>query len=274
MNVLQQLFPVKKPIIGMVHSLALPGSPDFKKYQLEEVYDYAVEEALRLVEGGVDGLMIENAGDIPFVKADLMGPETAACIAIIGERIRKVTNVPLGVNIVANAAVHSLAATRAFGGQFIRVNQWANAYVANEGFVEGASGAALRYRALLEAEDIHVLADVHVKHGSHAIVGDRPIEEQARDVAFFGASALIATGFRTGDPTKVEEVESIRRGADLPVLVGSGINVDNCRELLGSADGAILGVSVKTPNKMSAKTDVDKLKRFMEEVYAIRAALG
>src|SRR5690606_18458833 len=109
------------------------------------------------------------------------------------------------------------------GGQFVRANQWANAYIANEGFVEGASGVALRYRSMLEAEEIHVFADVHVKHGSHAIVADRPIEELARDAAFFGASSLIATGFRTGDPTKVEEVLAVKKGSELPVLVGSGI---------------------------------------------------
>jgi membrane complex biogenesis BtpA family protein len=273
MNTLEQLFKVKKPIIGMVHSLPLPGSPEFKKYNLEDVYEYAVNEALTLIEGGVDGLLIENAGDIPFVKSEYLGPETAACIAIIGERIKKITNLPIGVNIVANAAIHSIAATKAFGGQFVRVNQWANAYVANEGFVEGAAGVALRYRSLLEGENIQVFADVHVKHGSHAIVADRPIEELARDTAFFGASALIATGFRTGDPTKVEEVEQVQKGSDLPVLVGSGINQANCQELLSYADGAILGVSVKEPKLMSSQTQLDKLKAFMDQVNELRARL-
>ena len=222
----------------------------------------------------MDGLMIENAGDIPFVKSEYMGPETAACIAIIGERIRRETNLPIGVNIVANAAIHSIAATKAFGGQFVRVNQWANAYIANEGFVEGAAGLAMRYRSKLEAEDIYVLADVHVKHGSHAIVSDRPIEELARDTDFFDASALIATGFRTGDPTKPEEVLEVRKGSDLPILVGSGINKDNYQDLLKVADGAILGVSVKEPSLMSGKTDVAKLKAFMDRIREFRAALS
>lgn len=272
---LEQLFKVKKPIIGMVHSRPLPGSPKFKQYNLEENYQYAVEEAVKLIEGGVDGLMIENAGDIPFVRAHEMGPETAACIAVIGERIRREVgkDIPMGVNIVANAAIPSIAATKAFGGQFVRVNQWANAYVANEGFVEGAAGKALRYRAMLEAEDIHVFADVHVKHGSHSIVADRPVEEQAKDVAFFDASALIATGLRTGDPTQPEEVLEIKKGGNLDVLVGSGIDEHNCTELLKVADGAILGVSVKNPNAMSGQTDLEKLKRFMDKVRQLRETL-
>ena len=271
--VLDELFPVKKPIIGMVHSLPLPGSPKFKQYRLD-VYDYAVNEALKLKEGGVDGLLIENAGDIPFVKSEYLGPETAACIAVIGERIRKaVPDLPIGVNIVANAAKHSIAATEAFGGSFVRVNQWANAYIANEGFVEGAAGVALRYRSMIGADDIKVLADVHVKHGSHAIVADRPISEQATDVAFFDADALIATGFRTGDPTRPEEINTIREGSSLPVLIGSGINAENCQHLLRIADGAILGVSVKKPHSMAAPTDPESLRIFMDKIFELRMEL-
>lgn len=272
--VLDELFSVKKPIIGMVHSLPLPGSPKFKHYRLEDVYDYAVNEALKLKEGGVDGLLIENAGDIPFVKSEYLGPETAACIAVIGERIRKaVPDLPIGVNIVANAAKHSIAATKAFGGNFVRVNQWANAYIANEGFVEGAAGVALRYRSMIGADDIKVLADVHVKHGSHAIVADRPISEQATDVAFFDADALIATGFRTGDPTRPEEINTIREGSSLPVLIGSGINSENCQHLLRIADGAILGVSVKNPHSMAAPTDPEALRIFMDKIFELRMEL-
>ncbi len=272
--ILSEMFSEKKPIIGMVHSLPLPGSPRFKNYRLEDVYEYAVGEAIKLKEGGVDGLLIENAGDIPFVQSKYLGPETAACIAVIGTMIRReVGNMPIGVNIVANAAKHSIAATQAFGGDFVRVNQWANAYIANEGFVEGASGTALRYRSMIGADEIKILADVHVKHGSHAIVADRSIPEQATDVAFFDADVLIATGSRTGDPTRPEEVEKIREGSTLPVLIGSGINKDNCKQLLKLADGAILGVSVKNPHSMAAPTDPEALKRFMNEVFELRSML-
>ncbi len=85
------------------------------------------------------------------------------------------------------------------GADFVRVNQWANAYIANEGFIEGAAAKALRYRSMLRAEHIRVFADSHVKHGSHAIVADRSIQELTRDVDFFEADAVIATGQRTGD---------------------------------------------------------------------------
>ena len=47
----------------------------------------------------------------------------------------------MGVNVLANAALPALAVAKASGANFVRVNQWANAYVANEGFVEGEAAA-------------------------------------------------------------------------------------------------------------------------------------
>ena len=56
----------------------------------------------------------------------------------------------------------------------------------------------MRYRRPLQAQDVRIFADAHVKHGAHAIVQDRPIAELVRDVEFFNADVVIATGQRTG----------------------------------------------------------------------------
>lgn len=268
---LQRLFPVRKPIIGMVHVLPLPGSPFFRGRSLDSVYDAAVEEALRLEAGGVDGLLLENAGDIPFLKPERIGFETVGAMSVIGDRIRRECSLPLGFNIVANAARASLACARSSGAEFIRVNQWANAYVANEGFIEGASAEALRYRELLDARDIVVLADVHVKHGSHAIVADRDVSEQARDAEFFGAEILVATGSRTGDATPLGEIEQIRAGASLPVIVGSGLTPDNAAEVMQAADGAIVGSWFKDNGRMhGGEVLVSKVEQLMEAISKLR----
>jgi len=123
------------------------------------------------------------------------------------------TGVPLGINVLANAPVDAFAIAMAGGARFIRVNQWVNAYIANEGFMEGRAGVAMRYRSLLRAEHIKVFADSHVKHGAHAITVDRSIEELTRDLVFFDADAVIATGQRTGHSASGEEMERIARHA-------------------------------------------------------------
>lgn len=268
--VLKHLFGVRKPIIGMVHVLPLPGSPRGRNCDLARVYDYAIEEALRLQEGGVDALLLENAGDIPFQKPERIGYETVAFMSVIGDRLRKAVKLPFGFNIVANAAKASLACAKASGASFIRVNQWVNAYVANEGLVEGASAEALRYRNLIEADGITILADVHVKHGSHAIVCDRDVTEQARDAEFFGADVLIATGSRTGQATAASEIELVRAGTTKPVLIGSGLTARDAAALLAIADGAIVGSSLKEPEKMSGTAVVEKVIRFMDCVRSAR----
>lgn len=265
------LFHVEKPIIGMVHSQPLPGSPKFKHYDLGAVYKFGVEEAVRLKEGGVDGILLENAGDVPFSKPEDIGFETVSTMAVLARLIREATDLPVGIITVANAAIPALAIAKASGAQFIRVNQWANAYIANEGFVEGEAGRALRYRSWIGADNVRIFADVHVKHGSHAIVADRSIAEQARDVEFFEADVLIATGYRTGDATSVNEVAQIASGVSLPVIVGSGLNNENCHELLRVADGAIIGSSVKVYGNMFSPVSVKKVAELMSVVREIRS---
>ena len=145
-----------------------------------------------------------------------------------------------------------------------------NAYVSNEGFMQGESARALRYRSFIHAKNVKIFADVHVKHGAHAIVSDRPVEEQARDVEFYDADVAIATGQRTGDATPLSEIEIIQSGTQLPVIIGSGLNVTNARQLMQAADGAIVGSSLKKEGVWWNIVDVDRGKALVEEVEQVR----
>ena len=116
------------------------------------LYGFAVAEGRRYRDGGLDGLIVENHGDIPFAKPDDLGPETAACMAVMAERVRREVGLPVGINVLANGALPALAVAKASGAAFVRVNQWANAYVANEGLIEGPAAKAARYRAWLHAQ--------------------------------------------------------------------------------------------------------------------------
>lgn len=242
---IRDIFGRSKALVGMIHCPPLPGAPRYRGGGMGPILDACLRDAERLVAGGLHGLIVENHGDIPFAKPDDLGPETAACLAVIAERVRRETGVPLGVNVLANAPLPALAVCVAAGAAFIRVNQWANAYVANEGFMEGRAGEAMRYRAALRAEDVRIFADAHVKHGSHAIVADRPIPELARDLAFFDADVVVATGQRTGHAASVEEIDELAGATHLPLLVGSGVSPDNVVEILSRTSGVIVASSLK-----------------------------
>jgi membrane complex biogenesis BtpA family protein len=196
---LGELFGNPKPIIAMIHLPPLPGSPFHRGQPFEEVVEQALRDAEVLKGEGVDGLMVENFGDRPFLKPDEIGHETTAFLAVVSREVIRATGLPVGISCLANGAVQAIAASVASGAKWIRVNCWANAYIADEGVIEAAAPKALRYMRHLGVRDLKVFADVHVKHGSHIIVSDRPFEELVRDVEFFGADAVVVSGARTGE---------------------------------------------------------------------------
>ena len=268
-NALVTLFGRPRAIIGVIHSLPLPGAADYDGEPMDALYDYAVREAERYAAGGMDGLIVENHGDIPFLRPDDIGQETAACMAVAADRVARAVGVPVGINVLANGGMTATAVAKASGAAFIRVNQWANAYVANEGFVEGDAARITRYRAQLRARGLKVFADVHVKHGAHAIVADRGIQELTRDAEFFDADVIIATGQRTGDAALSEEIETIKDATDLPVVVGSGVTADNIGRILSVADGVIVASSLKRDGVWWNEVDPERVARFMDRVRAL-----
>ncbi len=268
---IRDIFGRDKVLIGMIHCPPFPGAPRYRGETMAAILDACLRDAEQLVTGGLHGLIIENHGDIPFSKPGDIGHETAACLAVVTDRIRRAFDVPLGINVLANAPVPALAVAVAGDAAFIRVNQWANAYVANEGFMEGRAGEALRYRALLRAERVKIFTDSHVKHGSHAIVADRSIAELTRDLAFFDSDCIIATGQRTGNSATVEEIEEIARATHLPLLVGSGVDAENIVEILKLTNGVIVASSLKEGGVWWNPVDPGRVARF---VAAAQESLG
>lgn len=269
------LFGRDKAVIGVIHCRPFPGAPEYDGEAMADIVAHAVAEAGRYLAGGVDGLIVENHGDIPFAKPDQLGPETAACMAVATAAVVAVSGgAAVGVNVLANAAHMALAVAKASGARFVRVNQWANAYVANEGFMEGPAGSAARYRAMLRAREVRVFADVHVKHGAHAITADRTLAELARDVEFFDADAAIATGQRTGDSASLEELRAIAAGTSLPVLVGSGVNPANVGDMFSVASAVIVASWLKRDGVWWNEVDPERLRVFMAEADRARAPRG
>jgi membrane complex biogenesis BtpA family protein len=269
-NAIEGLFGRRKAVIGVIHCLPLPGAPHYEGQPIEELVDYAVNEAKAYAQGGLDGIIVENHGDIPFAKPEDLGPETAAAMAVIADAVRRAVGLPIGINVLANGAIQALAVAKAAGASFVRVNQWANAYVANEGFIEGPAALATRYRARLRAQNIKIVADVHVKHGAHAITADRSLAELARDVEFFDADAAIVTGQRTGDSATMDELQAIAKGTSLPVMIGSGVNPSNVGELFTVADAVIIASFLKRDGVWWNPVDRERVDVFMKEAVKAR----
>src|SRR5882757_10572360 len=157
-NAIEELFGTAKVVVGVVHLPPLPGSPHYRGTPLTEIETLAIEEARAYLDGGCHGLIVENHWDIPFPKPGEHGYETAAAMAVVTRAVRERVGGGLGVSVLSNAAECSIAAAWTAGAGFVRVNQWANAYVANEGIIEGQAAHATRYRHRIGAGPIKVFA--------------------------------------------------------------------------------------------------------------------
>jgi membrane complex biogenesis BtpA family protein len=271
LSALSELFGQSKPMIGVIHLRPLPGAPRYDGSPVRDIYAAAAADARTLADGGIDGIIIENASDLPFSRPEDIGPETVAALTAACIEVRSVVPTPLGITCVANGVIPALAIAKAVGARWVRANQWVNAYVANEGFLNGPAPSALRYRAAIGARDVRIFADVHVKFGAHAITADRSILEQATDAEWFDADVLIATGARTGSPTQVGEVEQVRAGTNLPVIIGSGLDPDQVPSLLAVADGAIIGQWLKRDGVWWNPVDPARVARLMTAVSKLRS---
>ena len=63
-DAMTELFGRTKALIGVIHSLPLPGAPHYDGMPVEDIYAYAVAEAERYAAGGFDGLIVENHGGL------------------------------------------------------------------------------------------------------------------------------------------------------------------------------------------------------------------
>jgi membrane complex biogenesis BtpA family protein len=256
------LFPPEGPcrLIGMVHALPLPGSPGWRGPSLAPIRARAVADAEALLEGGCDALLVENMHDLPYLRG-AVDPSTVAAMAIVTADVVAVAarrGVPVGVQVLAAANREAWGVAVAAGAAFIRVEGFAYAHVADEGWIDASAGPLLRERRALGV-DIAILADIRKKHSAHAVTADLTIEDLAHGSAFQGADGLIVTGASTGAAADLAEVTRAR-SAGLPVLVGSGVDPSNAAHYAAVAHGLIVGSSLKVGGDWRAPVDVARVR--------------
>jgi membrane complex biogenesis BtpA family protein len=240
--------PNHKLLIGVVHLKALPGAPRWTG-NLQAVIRSAIADARAYERGGADAVVVENFYDAPFTKTSV-APETLAAMTAAGLAVRATVKLPLGFNVLRNDARSALALCAACAGSFIRVNVHTGAMLTDQGVIEGDAYNTLRYRQIVCPAAL-ILADVHVKHA--VPLGNFAIEDSAHDTLDRGlADALILSGTGTGAPANIAEVGRVRRTCPkAKILLGSGVNVENAREFMQLADGAIVGSSLKRDGKLA-----------------------
>ncbi len=231
-------------IIGVLHLKPLPGSPRYTSF--EEVEAHSLRNARRLEEGGVDAVLVENYGDLPYLEK--VGAETVACMTALLKDMRNEVSVPVGVNVLRNDSISASAIARAVKAEFIRVNQTIFPSASPEGFLFPQSAVLARYMRQIDLK-VKIFADVMVKHAVH-LAG---IEDYLENIERAFADFIVVTGTSTGKPPGIEDVKIVKERSHLPVFVGSGVNPENIEKFMEYADGFIVGTYFKDGEEVSVE---------------------
>lgn len=239
-------------LIGMVHLLPLPGSPDFTG-SFDTVLRRAVDDAATLAEAGFGGIMIENFGDAPFF-ADRVPPVTVAAMTRAAIAVAGAVAIPIGINVLRNDALSAVSIAAATGARFVRVNVLTGTMFTDQGPIVGQAAEVARLRATLDP-NIAILADVFVKHAvpPHGLTLEQAAEELT---GRGGADAVVASGLATGKPPTVAHLEKTKAAiGSMPLYVGSGTDATTAQAFLTAADGLIIGSATKPGGDIAAPVD-------------------
>lgn len=262
------LFSRPKPVIAVIHVGALPGTPR-SSHTVSELIALARNEARLYRESGVDGVIVENMHDVPYLRGEV-GPEIVAAMTAIAAEVKRECGLPAGVQLLAGANIEAMAVAHAADLDFIRAEGYAYAHVADEGLIQASAAELLRYRRMIGATRVQVWTDVKKKHAAHAITADVSLGETAETVEFMGADCVIVTGSATGKPPNVADVREAKNHCNLPVFLGSGITQNNVAEFYNDADGFIIGSAFKLDGLWSNTVDPARVGSFLEALQRVR----
>jgi len=268
MNNFTQDFFSSKKIIGMIHVQALPGTPNNDK-SIGEIIEIAVNEAKIYQNCGIDAIMLENMHDIPYLNREV-GPEIIASMTAVAREVKQSVNLPCGIQILAGANQAALAAAQAAGCEFIRAEGFVFSHIADEGLMNADAGELMRFRKKIGAKNIAVFTDIKKKHSSHAITADLSISDFAKAAEFFLSDGIIITGKSTSEKADISELQEANESTCLPILIGSGLTVENITEYWNYADGFIVGSHFKETGDWKNTVSRKRVENFVNKVNGLR----
>lgn len=252
------VFGSQKPIIGMVHLGALPGAPGYGG-SMEQIYEAALADLNALTEGGVSAAIVENFNDTPYTGS--IDGITVHAMAILLDRLMRVSPIPLGVNVHYNCTEAEWDLAYLTNAAFLRVEAFVENRMGPNGVFLASAPSLMRRRAMYPGESM-IFADIHVKHTFPVV--DQPTEFTVGTAIESGADALIVTGLQTGAAPTLDEVREMKKYAgQTPLLIGSGIKDSTIADYLTVADGAIVGSSIKKAGNVYRPVDAERVRRLV-----------
>lgn len=263
------IFGTAKPVIGMVHIGALPGSPlHDAEAGIEGLLNGARRDLAALQAAGFDAVMFGNENDRPY-EFQVDTASTATMAWIIGA-LRAEIRVPFGVNVLWDP-MSTVALAAATGAAFVR-EIFTGTYASDMGPWTPDAGAAMRYRNRLGANGVAMLYNVSAEFADS--LDQRPIADRARSAVFSSIpDAVLVSGQITGEAARMEDLEAVKRAVTtVPVMANTGVKHDTVADILTIADGCVVGSALKVGGDTWNAVDPERAADFMARARAARGA--
>jgi membrane complex biogenesis BtpA family protein len=269
--VLDALFGVPKPIVGMVHLPPLPGTPLYNEAAgIDGIVGRVRADVSALCAGGVDALLFCNEGDRPYA---LQAPPDAVATMARVITTAAPADRPFGVDYLWDAQA-AIAIAYATGARFVR-EVFTGTYESDMGLWSPDAAAILRYRRQIGAQHIKLFFNVLPEFASP--LGTRPLGARARSAVFSSlADVLLVSGMTAGTETDLVRLREVKEavGESVPVFANTGVRAETVEQYLAIADGAIVGSAFKHDGQTWNAVDQRRVERFMKTVQGIRASGG
>ena len=256
-----------KPIIAMIHFGPLPGSPLYDKDGgMQKLIDLAAADIMALQDGGVDAVMFGNEGDRPYLlKAS---PQSLAAMSFAVGELKRIIKIPFGVNYLWDP-VASVALGVASGARFVR-EIFTGVYDSDMGLWAPDAASAVRLRTDCNRSDLKLMYNINAEFASP--IGDRSIAARAKSAVFSSlADVVLVSGPMTGEAVETGNLKVVKDVLpNTPVFANTGVNIDNVGDILGIADGAVIGTHFKIDGDTWKAVDKARVSRFMDKVRKIR----
>ena len=231
----------KKLVIGLVHLLPMPGTPLYEDGNIEKMTEKAIRDCVALKNAGADGGLVQSV-DVYYPATDDTDYARVATIAMIAGRVRAEVgpDFVLGAQLMFNCVTPSLAACKAAGCDFTRVSALAADTDSPYGKIVANPTKVAEYRRKIDAFNIGMISEISGYHfkGEYSKAA---IQGLASTAMRLGANAIEVMN----KDAKMNEqlILDVKSAGNYPVILGGGTSVENCKERLRYADGALVGTA-------------------------------
>jgi membrane complex biogenesis BtpA family protein len=180
-------------------------------------------------------------------------------------------DIPFGVDFLWDP-IAALTIAHASGASFIR-EVLTGVYESDMGLWSPDAGELFRYKRKIGADNIKVLFNIEPEFCS--ALGNRSLALRAKSAVVSSlADAILVSGPMAGAEPKLTAIEEVKFAVpDTPVFLNTGAKAENITEFLKTADGVIVGSSLKIDGHTWNPVDPARVKKFMDLVKKIREGI-